>query len=160
MPIHLHYDCAPLAALTPLPAKYCRNQQGILCHISALAAINTLFTAAHAAAIFPIIISGFRDIAHQKRLFDDAVKRHGENATRWVAPPGYSEHHTGFAFDFSDLNFPEYDDEDGFETTPAGVWIATNAPLFGFNLSFPKNNSQGIGYEPWHWRFINEKIHN
>ncbi len=25
---------------------------------------------------------------------------------------------------------------------------------FGFELSFPENNPQGVRYEPWHWRFV------
>ena len=27
---------------------------------------------------------------------------------------------------------------------------------FGFEMSFPKNNSQGLGFEPWHWRLKNK----
>ena len=26
--------------------------------------------------------------------------------------------------------------------------------LFRFELSFPKNNKQGLSYEPWHWRYV------
>ena len=26
--------------------------------------------------------------------------------------------------------------------------------LFGFELSFPKDNAQGLGFEPWHWRYV------
>ena len=31
------------------------------------------------------------------------------------------------------------------------AWLRTNAPRFGFHLSYPRNNPHGIGYEPWHW---------
>jgi D-alanyl-D-alanine carboxypeptidase len=24
-------------------------------------------------------------------------------------------------------------------------------------MSFPKNNRQGVSYEPWHWRFVGDK---
>jgi D-alanyl-D-alanine carboxypeptidase len=32
-----------------------------------------------------------------------------------------------------------------------------NAARFNFELSFPRNNPQGVSYEPWHWRFIGDR---
>jgi len=29
-----------------------------------------------------------------------------------------------------------------------------NASRYGFELSFPRNNRQGVTCEPWHWRFV------
>jgi D-alanyl-D-alanine carboxypeptidase len=40
-----------------------------------------------------------------------------------------------------------------FESTPAFNWLKANANRFHFRLSFPQGNSQGVNYEPWHWRF-------
>ena len=74
----------------------------------------------------------------------------------WVAPPGYSEHHTGLALDIGDLDHPETDVEVSFEETPAFEWLKNNADRFGFELSFPVGNPQGVSYEPWHWRFVGE----
>lgn len=47
------------------------------------------------------IKSGFRDIAEQTQLWDDAVKKYGspEAARKWVAPPGHSNHNRGLAAD-------------------------------------------------------------
>ena len=25
-----------------------------------------------------------------------------------------------------------------------------------FEISFPKDNVQGVSYEPWHWRFVGD----
>jgi D-alanyl-D-alanine carboxypeptidase len=50
---------------------------------------------------------------------------------------------------------PKTDVKFEFETTPAYRWMSTNAKGYGFELSFPDNNVQGVSFEPWHWRFIN-----
>ena len=41
-----------------------------------------------------------------------------------------------------------------FDSTEAYRWLEAHAAQYGFELSFPKNNSQGVSYEPWHWRFV------
>ncbi len=38
--------------------------------------------------------------------------------------------------------------------TPQARWLRTNAPRFGFELSFPPGNGQGVKWEPWHWRWV------
>lgn len=120
----------------------------------ALAAFVRMATAAADDGVRLLIISAYRDYAFQAALFADAERRYGAGqGSRWVAPPGHSEHHTGYAFDFADAYFPETDDEPSFVTTPAAQWLTQHAPAFGFTLSFPENNPQGVGYEPWHWRF-------
>ena len=77
-----------------------------------------------------------------------------EAAAKISAPPGYSEHHTGFAIDLTDGNFPKKDLTIDFENTNAYKWLTRHAQDFGFELSFPPNNLQGLSYEPWHWRYI------
>jgi LAS superfamily LD-carboxypeptidase LdcB len=63
------------------------------------------------------------------------------------APPGFSEHHSGKAFDFSPIS-------QSFENTTAFTWLQSNASKYGFKLSYPKGSTQGAGYEPWHWYYI------
>jgi LAS superfamily LD-carboxypeptidase LdcB len=103
-----------------------------------------------------IIISGFRSVADQEKLFKRQIERKGgkDNAARYSAPPGHSEHHTGYALDIGDGNNPNTDLKVAFETTPAFQWLVNNAYQYGFELSFPPNNSQGVSYEPWHWRHV------
>ncbi|MCE2424014.1 MAG: M15 family metallopeptidase [Pseudomonadales bacterium] len=120
------------------------------------------FVAMQAAAqdvgVHLVPISGYRTVGYQDGLFGRAIDRYGtpEEAAVWVAPPGYSEHHTGLAIDIGDLDHPEADVEVSFEATPAFDWLKNNADRFGFELSFPDGNPQGVSYEPWHWRFIGE----
>ena len=75
-------------------------------------------------------------------------------AQRLAPPPGYSEHHTGYAVDFIDGSQPATDLNAAFETTPAFGWLEQNAPFYGFEMSFPKGNDQNVAYEPWHWRYV------
>lgn len=101
-------------------------------------------------------VSGFRTIADQKELFNSQINRKGsaEAAAVSSAPPGHSEHHTGYAIDITDADQPETDIKHSFENTPAYQWLIANAHMYGFEESFPKNNHQGVTFEPWHWRYV------
>jgi D-alanyl-D-alanine carboxypeptidase len=44
-----------------------------------------------------------------------------------------------------------------FEETPAFQWLKDHAAFHSFELSFPKDNPQGVSYEPWHWRFVGDR---
>lgn len=102
-------------------------------------------------------ISGFRTRNYQAGLFRRAVRRHGseERAARWVAPPGYSEHHTGLALDVGDKGRRDCDVEMCFEKTAAHAWLRKNAARFGFELSFPPGDERHA-FEPWHWRYVGD----
>ncbi|MFS8891733.1 D-alanyl-D-alanine carboxypeptidase family protein [Synechococcus sp. R55.2] len=116
--------------------------------------------AAQAAGIRLVPISGFRSIADQEFLFFQLAQSRAlrpEERAAVSAPPGYSEHHTGYAIDLGDAGFPQWDTQEAFETTPAFQWLQSNAARFGFELSFPRDNPQGVSYEPWHWRFVGDR---
>jgi D-alanyl-D-alanine carboxypeptidase len=38
-----------------------------------------------------------------------------------------------------------------FARTREFRWLKRHATQFGFHLSYPRGNQQGIAYEPWHW---------
>ena len=69
---------------------------------------------------------------------------------KYSAPSGYSEHHTGLAVDINET-------EEWFKDSPAYPWLLEHAGEFGFENSFPENNVQGLGFEPWHWRYVGVK---
>ncbi len=118
-----------------------------------------MVNAAQAEGINLSVISGFRSIADQQYLFFDVKAQRGEVATERAsvsAPPGYSEHHTGYAIDIGDANVPATNLSPDFENTAAYKWLKNNAAHYSFELSFPKNNPQGVSYEPWHWRFVGD----
>lgn len=107
-------------------------------------------------------ISGFRSIEDQRYLYFDVKAERAQGATERAkvsAPPGYSEHHTGYAVDIGDANVPATNLSPSFDRTAAFKWLKANAARYHFELSFPKNNRQGVSYEPWHWRYVGD-IHS
>ncbi len=123
---------------------------------SAADAFSQMVADAEAAGVSIIPISGFRTIAAQEKLFDRQIKRQGSpaEAARLSAPAGYSEHHSGYALDVGDGDQPTRDLKYEFENTSAYAWMKTHGQKYGFELSFPPNNAQGVNFEPWHWRYI------
>jgi zinc D-Ala-D-Ala carboxypeptidase len=111
---------------------------------------------AKAEGISLMPISGFRTMEDQAALWERQIGRQGskEAAARLSAPPGHSEHHTGYVLDIADGNYPDDDLKVSFDQTPAFGWLSKNAARYGFELSFTPNNTQGVSYEPWHWRYI------
>lgn len=106
--------------------------------------------------IWLVPVSAFRSVARQEELFAWQADHTGsEAAAAWtVAPPGYSEHHTGYAVDLADGNARAKDISFAFRETDAYRWLLRHAHRFGFELSFLPNNSQGVAFEPWHWRYV------
>lgn len=122
----------------------------------AAAALQKLFAAAAQSDLILQPISGFRTVKDQTELFEKQVQKYGsiEAAAELSAPPGYSEHHTGYAIDIGDRNQPDFDLKLAFADTSAYRWLTANVTQYGFELSFPPNNAQGVSFEPWHWRYV------
>ncbi|MFZ9229300.1 MAG: M15 family metallopeptidase [Prochlorococcaceae cyanobacterium] len=103
-----------------------------------------------------VVLSAFRSQAVQNRLFFEIKSERNQTArerARVSAPPGYSEHGTGYAVDLGDGAAPASNLSTSFEQTAAFAWLQANAARYQFVLSFPRGNSQGVNYEPWHWRY-------
>ncbi|HEY9627667.1 MAG TPA: M15 family metallopeptidase [Coleofasciculaceae cyanobacterium] len=152
---HFPYSEAPQGELTPITPN-----GDILMRKAAAAKFVEMQDAARAAGISLEPISGFRSQEDQNHLFFDVKAQRGQDtATRLEvsAPPGYSEHHTGYAVDIGDGDRPELNLQTEFETAQAFQWLKENAAFYSFELSFPKNNTQGVSYEPWHWRFVGDR---
>ena len=75
-------------------------------------------------------------------------------AARWVAKPGTSEHQTGLALDIVAAGYQILDEEQ--EDTAEQKWLMENSWKYGFILRYPSEKSDitGIGYEPWHYRYV------
>jgi D-alanyl-D-alanine carboxypeptidase len=151
---HLPYQEAPASELQPITA----NGQ-IKMRKAAAEKFKAMSAAAARQGIILVPISGFRSVADQQRLFFDVKAQRGQVTTKRAevsAPPGYSEHHTGYATDIGDGNTPATNLSPSFENTAAFKWLEKNAAYYSFELSFPKGNPQGVVYEPWHWRFVGD----
>lgn len=97
------------------------------------------------------ICSAYRSYDYQFNLITNKVKngRLIDEIITVLAPPGFSEHHTGYAVDIISDEIPEL--EQIFETTEAFAWLQKYAVDFNFSMSYPRDNPYGIIYEPWHW---------
>ncbi|MEB3256342.1 MAG: M15 family metallopeptidase [Synechococcaceae cyanobacterium] len=146
---HFPYPEAPATSLSPIAP-------GLALRREAAVALGRMQRAAAADGVELRVLSAYRPIALQRSLFFDVKADRNQDArtrARVSAPPGFSEHSTGFAVDLGDARLPATDLSPQFEQTPAFRWLAANANRFHFTLSFPRGNRQGVSYEPWHWRF-------
>ncbi len=159
-----HFAMAEVAAadLAPAPAGFGGGNCTQI-HRDAAGPLAELYAAARREA--PEVgrqmygLSCFRSIPRQADLYcraDRIATRGYAGQARWVAPPGFSEHATGTSLDFGNRN-GNCNLDPCFATTPVGRWLAANAGRFGFRLSFPANNPQGVSYEPWHFRYVGER---
>ncbi|BAU15007.1 peptidase M15B and M15C DD-carboxypeptidase VanY/endolysin [Leptolyngbya sp. NIES-3755] len=152
---HYPYQEAPQSELEAITAD-----GGIRLRSSAARAFREMEEAARAEGIILNPLSGFRSIKEQEQVyFDVKAEREQTPQERALvsAPPGHSEHHTGYAIDIGDGNVPATNLSPDFDQTPAFKWLQDNAARFNFEISFPKGNKQGVTYEPWHWRFVGDK---
>ena len=99
-------------------------------------------------------LSSFRSVAYQRGLIARKLKRGDmlEDILKVNAAPGFSEHHSGRAIDIGTPGVAPLDET--FELSPAFAWLRAHASEFGFRMSYPRNNTLGVIYEPWHWYFF------
>ncbi|WP_264322360.1 M15 family metallopeptidase, partial [Zarconia navalis] len=125
---HLPYEIAPEGELKPIVAD-----GSIRLRATAADRYLEMEAAAREQGIFLAPISGFRTLEDQEFLFFDvkAERRQGASERAEVsAPPGYSEHHTGYAIDIGDGNVPATHLMQEFEKTEAFRWLEENAPYY------------------------------
>ncbi|MEH2251220.1 M15 family metallopeptidase [Nostoc sp.] len=152
---HLTYPEAPESELVTISAN-----KGIRMRKAAARKFEEMVTAARSAGVILVPISGFRSVKDQEQLFFGlGAQRNQTPAERAAlsAPPGHSEHHTGYAVDIGDGAIPATNLQTNFDNTKAYRWLQANAARFSFEMSFPKDNLQGVSYEPWHWRFVGDR---
>lgn len=100
--------------------------------------------------------SGYRSYSNQKYIYENYVSMDGkENADRYSARAGYSEHQTGLAIDVNTIDMT-------FDNTSESVWLRENAYKYGFIIRYPKGKEEitGYMYEPWHIRYVGKELSN
>lgn len=140
----------------PLPKTY---NPGV--DPTAKQAMDQLILAAKEAGYSIVAFSSFRSYDYQKDLYDKYVARDGkENADRYSARPGHSEHQTGLAFDVGEVGREDLWLTSAFGETPAGKWLANNTHHYGFILRYPKGKESitGFMYESWHFRYLGVEL--
>lgn len=118
-------------------------------------AAKVMFDAALNDGITLLGASGYRSYDIQVSLFNGRAAEIGEEeASKYTAPPGASEHQTGLALDILGADYQYMDDD--FDTSESFKWLVDNCYKYGFILRFLKGKEDitGYGYEPWHFRYI------
>ena len=101
------------------------------------------------------VISGHRTYDQQESLYNKKTEKDGAvEAMKWVAMPGGSEHHTGYALDFGIYHNSGRSQD--YKGNGEYGWINENARWYGFIVRYPEDKKEltGIEYEPWHFRYI------
>lgn len=143
--------------LSEIPSTYrYSDSKALLIEARVLPHVEAMESAASSSGVTFYAFSAYRSFDEQKALKGEYTMTYGAGtANSFSADQGYSEHQLGTALDF--IAPGQGGVLDGFDQTPAYKWMLNNAYLFGFILSYPKNNGY-YEYEPWHWRFVGIKL--
>ena len=106
----------------------------------------------------------YRSVAEQQDRWDrwSADPEKGpEYVKKYVAVPGYSEHHTGLAIDICLVKNGEIIADNDDMIAEKAIFAKIHAKLadYGFILRYPngKKDITGYNYEPWHFRYVGSK---
>lgn len=161
-PVDENYDPG---TLVPLSTDYSKG--GIQLESRTAQALYAMMDEMRAAGISDVYVtSAYRTFNYQQSLYNKYIAEeeakglsHAEAVKKvktYSAPPGYSEHQTGFVVDFMTSTMSNLDES--FEGTKAFAWLSENCYRFGFILRYPKAADKiaitGYDYEPWHYRFV------
>ena len=126
-----------------------------------------MLQAAKSEGLNPLICSSYRPNEKQEQLYQNKVSEYlsqgyskveaSDKAAFWVARPGTSEHQLGLAVDIVSTKNQRLDRSQ--ENTVEQQWLIQNSWKYGFVLRYPtyKNSITGVGYEPWHYRYVGKE---
>lgn len=126
--------------------------------------LNAMLIDCHKAGLCPVVCSAYRSHAKQVQLHNNKIARLRaagysrdaavKEAGRWVAVPGTSEHETGMALDLVSRSYQLLNERQA--DTAEQKWLMEHCWEYGFILRYPKDKTEitGIGYEPWHYRYV------
>ena len=126
--------------------------------------LSAMLAGCREAGLSPVVCSAYRPYATQQRLHNNKIYRlmaagysreaAQQEAGRWVAVPGTSEHQTGMALDIVARSYQNLTKQQ--EETAEQKWLMEHCWEYGFILRYPADKCEitGIGYEPWHYRYV------
>jgi D-alanyl-D-alanine carboxypeptidase len=97
-----------------------------------------------------IIYGSYRTTEFQQQLYDQDIADTGEETSTRVAKPGFSEHETGLAFDFTESENHDYDGTGDY------AWLNANCYRYGFIVRYTEAKEKITKFrdEPWHFRYV------
>jgi D-alanyl-D-alanine carboxypeptidase len=142
-------ELANRADLVPLPQRLTFQDYRIYVTAATHAAFVKMAAAAAKDTVDLTADSGFRSIGFQSRIIHNrlAAGDSFDHIIHMVAPPGYSQHHTGRALDL-------VPSEAAFAKTRAYSWLKKNADRFHFHETYPDSPDRRHPWEPWHWAYV------
>ncbi|MDR0475195.1 MAG: M15 family metallopeptidase [Treponema sp.] len=143
-------DYAPLDLIELKDA----SRRGLMLRAAAAASLGEMAAAARAEGHTLTASSAYRSYEYQIQVYERNVREMGkEAADRESAAPGFSQHQLGLTVDFGPI-------DDSFARTRESRWLAANASLFGWSLSYPADLEAVTGYrwESWHYRYVGREL--
>lgn len=134
--------------LVRLPDSLCWQDFKIYVALPVSKILIAMARSASSEGILLQVHSGYRSARYQRHIIKRRLDEGQDIATvlEYIAPPGYSEHETGRAVDFSSTNAV-------FAKSAAYRWLKTHASKYGFRESMPEDSTSSIAWEAWHWYF-------
>ena len=125
----------------------------------ALAAFRAMQADLEKDGIIILLDSTYRPVARQEELWKEFEEEYGlEYTQKYVAVPGYSEHHTALAIDVCLIKDGVIINDNDQMIAEKEIFAEIHKRLadFGFILRYPegKEDVTGYGFEPWHFRYI------
>ena len=152
----------------PLPKDYSVERKRLANGLSVDARIyddlKAMLTDCRATGLEPVVCSAYRSWSKQTSLYQNKIARLQkagysyqaavQEAGRWVAVPGTSEHQMGMALDLVSASYQLLDEHQA--DTPEQKWLMEHCWEYGFVMRYPADKTEitGIGYEPWHYRYV------
>ncbi len=142
--------------LVKIPAEATLGGKEIKLRKAAAESMEAMVRDAAADGVTLKVVSGYRDFAHQNRLYQSALKRHGKNQ-KMVGRPGRSEHFLGTTVDVTNTN-PGHLLKPAFGKSEEYRWLEAKAPEYGwkFTVRAGVNGRKAHQDEPWHIRYMGD----
>lgn len=122
--------------------------------------LENMFAEAEEEEIELSAVSGYRSYDRQESIFAANAEEDGEEeANKYSARAGESEHQSGLAMDVSTASVG-YSLTTDLGDTEEGEWLEENAHEYGFVIRYPEDKTDitGYQYEPWHVRYVGEGL--
>lgn len=123
-------------------------------------ALQQMFDDCRADGLLPLALSSFRTYDQQKQMLINKYNKFinqgyshedaQQEALKWAAYPGYSEHQLGLAVDIDSADTSKCSNQQVWD------WMLAHCAEYGFIRRYPPDKVEitGISHEPWHFRYV------